>query len=230
MTKIMEDAEIRKEYHRFISSGLLAIYASKAKPANSVGMSNLFLGKWLEVALKRHTYKKSISANIKAMLDVHKSKGRQSGLFEVFKLHYEENLTHGLFFEEFKGTDEQRLKDVSKLLNQQSWVVHAPLDYKPEKEGTYEPKSEKELFTLADDWSRSISADGKINIPLRHYSTEVLQDAVDAFYAHGFYVVLLKKSKTDKRTEEDKWYYCFDVYPYTKPINGMEIPTVNKLF
>lgn len=226
----MEDAEIRIEYHRFISSGLLALYSASSKPANSVGLSNIFLGKWVELALKRHTYKKSISSNVRAMLGVHKSKGRQSGLFEVFKLHYEENLTHGLFFEEFEGTDEQRLKDVSKLLNQQSWVVHAPLDYTPEKEGTYEPKAKKELFSLSEDWSRSVSDLGKIEIPLRYYSTEVLQEAVDAFYEHGFYVVLRKKSQTDRRYDEDRWYYCFDVYPYTKPINGMEIPTVNKLF
>jgi hypothetical protein len=64
--------------------------------------------------------------------------------------------------------------------------------------------------------------------PLRIYCTEVLQELVDVFYAHGFFVYVTNESKSDDRFEKPRWYYCLDIYPHDEPTNGIAIPSVCK--
>lgn len=223
----MSAGELLQEYQRFISSGLLALYSSKTYKGSqaSIGKSNLFLGKWVVLALKQKKYKKEISGNIVAMIELHKSKGGRSGLVGVFESNFQENRAHAIFDQKFNETDLERIELVKEDLNKQSWAVNLPLSYVLSENTSYQPEEEKDIFSLAETWTNSFCERGAMNKPLQIYSTEVLQEIVDAFYEHGFYVVVRNKDQSDNRFSELRWYYRFDVYPHDKPENGIEIPS-----
>lgn len=223
----MSAADLLREFQKFISSGLLALYSSKTYKGRNTGvnLSNLFLGKWVSVALKQKRYKKEISGNIVTMIELHKSKGGRSGLVGIFESYFKENKTHTIFSQEYSKSDFERIELVKADLKNQLWAVNVPLDYDPTVNGAYQPKEEKDIFSFEMDWSNSFCKSGALSKPLRLYSTEVLQEIVDAFYEHGFYVLVQNKAQSENKNSELIWHYSFDIYPNDKPENGIEIPS-----
>ena len=231
MNRKSNDIAIGVEYRRFISSGLLALYSSEVyeKSNKALKASNLFLGNWLIRALKQKRYQRELADNITLMIELHKTKRGRSNLVGIFELHHQENKTTDICLTKYDTTALSRIQLTSTELKLGGWEVSIPLDYDPVENGPYQPLEEKEAFTLRMDWNNSIDGNGGIKKALRIYSTERLQEIVDAFFENGFYVFVSNKTQSDDRTEIPKWYYCLDIYPHDEPKNGIEIPTKCKI-
>ena len=225
------DVALGMEYRRFISSGLLYLYSSSLykagvnKGSKNNSYNNLLMGKWLTRVQKQKLFKRDLAENINLMIRLHKSKGGSSSLADMFESHYLENKTTDLYHNQYDTTELYRIKLSLNALNMNSWVTAFPLDIDPEVHGPYLPVAKKELFSLSIDWEKSINEDGTMSKPLRAYSTEVLQEVVDAFYDNGFYIVVTNKSMSDERFEPPKWNYSFDIFPNDEPTSGIEIPS-----
>ena len=225
MTKKKEGIELAKDYQRFITNGLLALYTKYSRPTQSG--ANLFLGKWIINAQKQKLFCKGLAEHIDLFVKLHKAKGFKSGLQSMFEKIYLENKTTSICFKSLEDSDKDRIKSTLKELKDKIWETNFPVQHDPDELGPYEPLAEKEVFVLEENWQNAIHASGKLAKPLRVYSTEVLQELVDEFYTNGFYIVLVNKSQSDNRNENPRWYYSFDIYPHDEPQSGVEIPSIH---
>lgn len=225
MQKKREDKELAEGYRSFITRGLLSVYAlnNRSNPRSA----NLALGNWAIKAQKQKLFCKGLAENIDLIVKLHKARKGNSGLLKMFEQHYLENKTTAICFKTFSGREEERIKAAIKSLKINNWVTNFPVKHDPVVNGRYEPIAEKEAFVLEEDWQSSINSNGTMAKPLRVYSTEVLQELVDAFYSYGFYIVLVNKDQSDDRTMKLKWYYSFDIYPHDEPKSGVEIPSIH---
>lgn len=232
--KVISDVEIGREYRKFISTGLLALYSYNAhKGASRVTynkdvQSNIFLGKWLIKVLKNKQYIKELAGIISSMIALYKSKGAQADLIGNFERHYSEIKTTSISHVKYTGSEQTRLELAAAQLRIVDWEVNLSMNYDPHKMEPYEPLTEKEVFSLDEDFTKSFGDDVSMKIPLRMYATEKLQELVDAFYGNGFYIVVLNKSQSDDRFSVPRWCYSLDIYPHDKPVNGIEVPTIYK--